>query len=183
MNRVTEERLYWTEAAEDPEVDVKYICDMDDAQFFKALGKLPDPVLELGWGVGRLMKPGYIGVDISRKMLSIGRKRHPGCRFVLCNGREIPMESNSFGSVYCVLVFQHIPEEGVKSYLSEIHRILKKNGVFRFQFVEGHEHEPFSHKYSIDEMDFWTQRAGFTITQIDEKLIHPQWVWFTAVKE
>lgn len=176
------EKEYWNSAAEDPDVDNKFICDLDDFECTKALGSLKSPVLEIGCGVGRLMKLGYYGVDISKKMLAIARKRHRGCTFVLGDGRKLPFEDNMFNSVYCMLVFQHLPMEGVKAYLSEAYRVLKKGGVFRFQFIQGTEREPFSNHYLLDDMDFWVQRAGFTVTQIDEKLVHPQWTWFTAIK-
>ena len=178
--RLEEEKRYWNLAALDPSVDEKYICDIEDEPFYAALGDLKPPVLEIGCGVGRLMKPGYTGVDISRKMLAIAKKRKPDCTFILGNGREIPAHNGSFQSAYCVLVFQHLPEEGVKAYLKEAHRVLKRGGVFRFQFIQGTESEPFSHHSPIDDMDWWVQQAGFTVEAIDEKLIHKQWTWFTA---
>ena len=183
MNRLDEEKQYWNLASLDPDVDKKYICDLDNEPFFKALGELPTPVLEIGCGVGRLMQPGYTGVDISKGMLKIAKKRKPECHFFHCNGRILPFEDKEFQSVYCVLLFQHLPEEGVKSYLKEAYRVLRKGGTFRFQFIQGRENEPFSHHFTLDDMDDWAQEAGFLVTQIDEKLIHINWTWFTAKKE
>lgn len=183
MDRLTQEKTYWNTAAEDPEVDDKYISNITEG-FDEVIGCLPGKVLEIGCGVGRLMKPKYYGIDISSKMIDIAKKRHPECVFKLCDGRTIPYEDKTFNSVYCVLVFQHIPFDAVKGYIEEAYRVLKKNGIFRFQFIEGRESEPFSHHYDIDRMlNAVSNKFNVYAGEIEKGLIHPQWTWITAHKE
>ena len=46
------------------------------------------------------------------------------------DGKHIPFEDASFDSVFAIEVFEHV--EDIEYVLSEIHRILKKGGVFMF---------------------------------------------------
>lgn len=174
MDRIQEEKQYWNKAAQDPEVDMKYICDLDTGKCLEAIGELEGKVLEIGCGVGRLMKDGYCGIDISEKMLEIARKRKPNCEFKLTDGRSIPYEDNTFDSVYSMLVFQHLPIEAVETYIKEVRRVLKENGVFIFQYIRGKEDAPFSKHHSIIP-------RGFSFHE-ETGLVHPQWTWVHATK-
>jgi ubiquinone/menaquinone biosynthesis C-methylase UbiE len=183
MNRLTEEKRYWNKAAEDPKVDEKYISDLTEG-WDEALGTLKPKVLEIGCGVGRLMKRDYYGIDISSKMLEIAKKRKPECHFKLCDGKSIPFPDNTFRSVYCVLVFQHIPFEEVKEYITEAHRVLKKKGIFRFQFIEGKEEGPFCQNHSLDRIvNAVSEKFNVYVGEIVQGVIHPKWTWMTAHKE
>lgn len=180
MSRIDEEKNYWNTAATDPQVDVKYISDIPTKQFEWIHTQLFGKVLEIGCGVGRLMKPGYYGIDISNKMLKIAQERQPDCRFKLADGRIIPYSDSSFDSVYSVLVFQHLPLEAVAGYIAETKRILKKRGVFIFQFIEGTEDAPFSKHHSLDEIKKLLI-PEYSVT-LKRGLIHPLWTWVTARK-
>ncbi len=182
MGRIDQEKDYWDKAATDPEVDEKYICDLPTDACMEAIGNWGGEVLEIGCGVGRLMRPNWCGVDISEKMLEIAQQRRPDCHFYLNDGRTLPFDDDVFHVVYSVLVFQHLDEEGIKSYIKEAYRVLEVMGVFRFQFIEGTEHEPFSQHYSLSTLKQWLEEAGFTIKTIDTGLVHYQWVWVTCQK-
>lgn len=181
QKRVDIERNYWDKASEDPHVDTKYICDIYDNRFLYET-TFSGKVLDLGCGVGRLMKKGYYGVDISEKMLLIAQNRKPDCFFTLCDGRTIPYPESFFDNVYCVLLFQHIPIEAVKQYTKEVYRVLKKGGLFVFQYVMGNENEPFSYHYSHDQIKQIYEKTGFSFVNRKKNYIHYQWDWLTVQK-
>jgi ubiquinone/menaquinone biosynthesis C-methylase UbiE len=176
------EREFWDNAAKDPNVDTKYISDLSTEECLNAVGFWAGDVLEIGCGVGRLMRPNWCGVDISSNMLDIASERKPDCHFRLTDGRTIPYDDEVFRAVYSVLVFQHLDEDGIKAYIKEAYRVLEILGTFRFQFVEGNEHEPFSQHYPLSKIKEWLEEAGFKIETVDKGLVHYQWVWLTCQK-
>lgn len=182
MGRIDVERNYWDIAATDPQVDVKYISDQSTEDCLAAIGNWGGEVLEIGCGVGRLMRPNWCGVDISVNMLEIAQTRRPDCHFYLNDGRTLPFDEGVFHAVYSVLVFQHLDEAGIKSYIKEAYRVLDTLGIFRFQFIEGDEHEPFSQHYPLGKVKQWLEEAGFTIKTMDVGLVHYQWLWLTCQK-
>jgi len=79
MKRVDLERNYWDVAAQDPEVDTKFICDVPTEDCIGELIQTFPPIMtgkrvaEIGCGVGRLIIPlantypdtEFFGTDIS----------------------------------------------------------------------------------------------------------------------
>lgn len=179
MSRIKLEQDYWNKAALDPQVDEKYICDLPRQDFIKLLHSLGvdrnKKTLEIGCGVGRLMAPGFFGIDISENMLEIAKQRRPDCEFKLTDGREIPYPNETFDTVYCVLVFQHLPKEAVDGYIREAHRVLRYGGNLVFQYIQGTEDAPFSKGHFPDT-------SSFKAIERNEALIHPSWTWIKAIK-
>lgn len=183
MKRTDLEKNYWQIAALDPDVDQKYICDMDDDERNKALGKMDGRVLEIGCGIGRLLQPHWFGIDISQRMINIAKNKKPICNYAVCDGRTIPYEDEYFDHVYCVLVFQHIPFSGFEQYTKETARVLKPGGTFRFQFIEGDEDAEFSKHYDLKEVKRVLQENGFVILSEKVGLVHKYWTWIHAKKD
>lgn len=154
---------YWQQAALDPQVDDKYICDVSTLLCLEDLGELKGKVLEIGCGVGRLMQNNsqYYGIDISDNMLKIAKKRKPKCNFSLSENNTIPYKNNMFDTIFCYLVVQHLKPEEVQQYFNEAYRVLKENGTFTFQFIQGTEREPLSNHYTKKEMEIIAEKAGF----------------------
>lgn len=190
---------YWDKAAQDPDVDIKYISDIDDDKCLAEI--LPHlkhhHVLEIGCGVGRLTSRLYAssqhgccqihGIDISEKMLKLAEQNTPSkpdVRYKLCDGRTIPDFEccKEFDSVYSILTFQHIPDEAKLGYIKEAARVLKSGGIFRVQYVDGDYHADIHHQTSEENMVKWFEDSGFNIDQIDRGKVHPQWTWITGVK-
>ncbi len=182
MTRTEEEKKYWDKAALDPDVDIKYISDLPIVAGLNAVGKMEGVVLEIGCGVGRLMKPNYYGIDISEKMLEIAKERHPKYNFRITDGRSIPFRNKFFDSVYSVLLFQHLPLGAIIGYIFEAFRVLKSGGTFRFQFIEGTEDEPFSKHHNAKKLVDTLEVAGFTVEPMDQRLGHISWSWLTGRK-
>jgi len=101
-------------------------------------------VLEIGCGVGRLLKTAagrfreVVGVDISPKMIEYAREYLAGFANVsvhVNDGAALPMiGAGTVDLCFSVLVFQHIPSVAVaRSYFREVARVLGPGGYFRVQ--------------------------------------------------
>jgi cyclopropane fatty-acyl-phospholipid synthase-like methyltransferase len=174
---------YWNKAALDTDVDDKYICDIPVELCWSDLGYMDGTVLEIGCGVGRLMKRGDYGIDISQNMLDIAKQRKPNCRFRINKNGNIPYRASMFDNVYCYLVFQHLKPDEIKSYMNETYRVLKRGGKFTFQFIVGDEREPLSNHYGIDEMVEMMHKSGFKTVWNKPSVAHELWLMMGATKE
>ena len=105
-------------------------------------------ILEIGCGVGRLLSrmqrlphAQLIGVYISSNMIDLSQKnllRDSRLRLFVNSGADLPMiASESVDFCYANDVFIHIADVGVVvSYFEEVARILKQDGLFRFNVRE-----------------------------------------------
>jgi SAM-dependent methyltransferase len=103
-------------------------------------------VLEIGCGVGRLLRPlakragRVIGMDIAATMVTEGRRLLadlPHVEFHVTRGRFETITAASLDLVYSFAVFQHIPSKRViAAYIAEAARTLKGGGVLKIQ-VDG----------------------------------------------
>lgn len=200
---VEQERQYWNAAADSPDIRNTWICDKNvtDQQCMDAIMMAAPPesavantVVEIGSGIGRLTelmaehykKSAIIGMDVSERMTELAQATsiHGNCHYYTSdNGRNIYVADGMAHFVYSMAVFQHLDALAVRAYMREAYRVLAAGGVFRFQYVEGYEQEPFSRHYSEAYMTEWLREYGFSIAEVDKGLIFPQWTWITAVKE
>ncbi|WP_293078976.1 methyltransferase domain-containing protein [Okeania sp. SIO3B5] len=164
-------------------------------------------VLEVGCGVGRLIK--YLrenfarvdGVDISEKMIQFAKQyladgKQNG-EVSVNNGCDLQaLSSESYDFVYSTIVFQHIRSISiVKSYFSEIFRVLKPGGYFRIQV---HDHSAgslgnFDEEGATDKQYYFSGNA-YTEEQLKDLLLEPgfnlvslksakPWIWATVRRE
>lgn len=91
-------------------------------------------VLDHGCGTGRwfgaLSQRGcrYQGVDISREMIALARRHHPGGRFAKTNGAGLPFPDRQFGVVVSLAVLHHNGYERQEALLGELSRVLEPAG-------------------------------------------------------
>lgn len=151
--------------------------------------------LDIGCGRGRIMKPlaavskKVVGVDISAAMLVDAKTYLEGIKNVetVCIGTDgkLPFPANSFDFVYSTMVFQHIPfMDTVKNYVAEIKRVLKPNGQFVIQTHKGNPvpEGVFANYHGVffKDLDRFKNlfiEAGLDVTEAQEKLLHPDWLW------
>jgi len=147
-------------------------------------------VLEIGSGIGRLtvriatrLGVKVIGLDISQKMIDRAAK-HKAVKYILGDGRKVPLEDNSIYAVYSMITFQHIPNKAFQGYIKEIGRVLKLNGVAYFQYVEGDNIGHLSHDANIEDVSSWCAKAGLEIVDVQHGLglVFDNWTWIKAVK-
>jgi ubiquinone/menaquinone biosynthesis C-methylase UbiE len=154
-------------------------------------------VLEVGCGIGRLMKPvaekvkQVYGLDFSDQMLKESKeylKDSPNAETLKVQGDwSFRVMSNSMDLVYSVIVFQHIPERLIiEKYMAEIYRVLKPGGIVRIQTLKAPP--PNSgfhgfHGHTFKDMDSFKRLFNkFTIIETQEGLGHKDWLWVTAQK-
>jgi ubiquinone/menaquinone biosynthesis C-methylase UbiE len=200
-------RDFWERAAEvDP---IRAISDQDDEWSFEVSGRedaedlaalLPagGAVLEIGCGTGRVMQhlarvcKRLHGIDISRAMVEQGRQRlrHlPDVSFEVGNGYDLePFADESFDLVYSLYAFQHMPKTTAYNYFAESARVLRPEGLLRFQvpnilrgdhFLAFHhftqpwfvEHPYPMNYYTPSEVASLVARAGFRLEDIDDQMV------------
>ena len=178
--------------------DLGNICQGKDPQAMK--------VLEIGCGAGRITRAlaGFFGevyaVDISRHMVRQARQamaRFPNAHILRNNGRDLsvlrPRWWRRFGTAgelqidfaFSCLVFQHIPSRAViESYVSEVNRVLRPGGLFKFQ-VQGHTGmEPkqdgswIGQTYSREDARKLAESNGFELRYESGAGAQYYWLWF-----
>lgn len=197
-------RDFWERSAR---VDsIRAISDQDDEESFEVSGRrdadalaalLPEggAALEIGCGTGRVMQHFAAscrrldGIDISQGMVDQGRKRLaqlPNVTFELGNGYDLaPFEDESFDLVYSLFAFQHMRKTTAFNYFLESARVLRPEGMLRFQvpnilrdehFWAFHhftqpwfvEHPYPMHYYTPSEVVALLGRAGFRVLDLDD---------------
>ena len=90
-------------------------------------------LLDIGCGSGVFSQVAYdlgfqvTGIDISRKALSILKKRYPGIEFKYCRAEKLFFNARSFDVVLCLETLEHLPYPEMA--LKQIHRVLSDQGV------------------------------------------------------
>lgn len=120
--------------------------------------------LDLGCGIGRTAKwvsdsvKEYYGVDFSIEMIKKAKeifKHSKNVYFVANNGKDLKyFHDNQFDIVYVCLLFQHMEKDNTLNYIKEVHRVLKKGGIFLAN------HIPIAEKYE----------GGLTEEEVDEAI-------------
>jgi cyclopropane fatty-acyl-phospholipid synthase-like methyltransferase len=155
-------------------------------------------VLEIGCGVGRLVKPlsrrvaRVVGVDLSEEMLRRAREYCddlPNVELRRTDGRLDFLADASFDLVFSHIVFQHVPRKAyVEAYFRDAFRVLVPGGIFRVQ-VDGRSRQVFRRwiadswsgvVFSARELSRRLVRCGFRVTEI--RGAGTQYLRATAIK-
>ncbi len=107
---------------------------------------LKRPILDLGCGDGRYAKwvlneKMDIGLDISTRVIKKAEKNNAYFKYVVADANKIPLENGSVNTIFSNSAFEHF--NNLNKPLSEINRILKKNGNLIFT-----THSPSSMKFT-----------------------------------
>lgn len=115
-------------------------------------------IADLGCGSGvfteRLRRAGYssVGVDISRKLIELGRIKHPEAEFVEGDVENLPFESGRFDGILLSNLVHHFPDPSLLA--AEVHRVLKPGG--RFVAVDPNRLNPFMWLYRDRASPFYS---------------------------
>lgn len=157
-------------------------------------------ILEIGCGIGRLLKPlaakghNLIGLDISTRMLEEAAIYLSGKvnvkTYLLALDGLFPLKDNSIDIIYSIMVFQHIHDRAIiQRYLQESFRVLKDGGTIRVQThrgipsVDGKFHGFAGQMYrTLEEFAKEFEWAGLKVALSEEGNGHEHWLWVTAQK-
>jgi len=103
---------------------------------FVRLSRLPPGarVADLGCGSGvfteLLRRKGYqsVGLDLSPKLVALGRRKYPGLELVEGDAENLPFENASFDGVLLSGLVHHFPDP--RRLAAEVRRVLKAGGQF-----------------------------------------------------
>ncbi len=115
-------------------------------------------VADLGCGSGvftaLLRRNGFdsVGVDISPKLLALGRRKHPGLELIEGDVENLPFESESFDGVLLSGLVHHFPDP--RRLAREVMRILKSDG--RFVAFDPNRMNPFMWLYRERTSPFYS---------------------------
>ncbi len=107
-----------------------------DGYILEELRKIsPDTVVEIGCGPGIIAGRSffiekYICTDITIEFLRATSKARPSCVYLNCRAETLPFRNAAADCVVAMAVLHHLSTEALQFSLSEIHRILKPNGIF-----------------------------------------------------
>jgi len=134
-------------------------------------------VLDLACGIGRTCKwvspkvKEYFGVDFIPGMIKkakIYNKKFDNAKFFMNDGKTLKIfEDETFDLAYCELAFLHMLKPIQSSYIREIFRVLKKNGLFYCQLPKITFYKDDSYALTDDEVE--TLLKDFEVTQIKTK--------------
>ena len=191
-----------------PEQQLRSFLESADSSVQRIFRELPSQpswkVLEIGCGVGRLVKPlrdlfaEVDGVDIAANMIEFARQyladgRQNG-RLLVNSGSDLcELASERYDLVFSMIVFQHIRSAAVvRGYFNEIFRVLKPGGWFRIQVYDrsnpgmgdfqeeaapGAEHGMLGNGYTVEQLRDMLTQHRFEVTD----LIHEKpWIWATV---
>lgn len=102
-----------------------------------AIGPRGGRILEVGCGAGRFIRtiagirPDLEphGSDLGPKSVRLATRYRDGVMYTLASATALPYRTESFDTVILFDVLEHIPGAGPDEALSEIRRVLKKDGV------------------------------------------------------
>jgi len=160
-------------------------------------------VLEIGCGIGRLLKPLALemrdleihGVDVSTEMIVQGKERlsdFPNIYLSQVNGKDLALFGDDFFDfIFSYVTFQHIPRDYLRDIFKEVHRVLKKKGIFTFQMQyredntreEPPENDFRTIRYYTPEMlHSMCSRSGFTVQNIQKPQKREGYLYVTVTK-
>lgn len=97
------------------------------------------PILDIGVGQGRTtpylraLSSRYVGIDYSPNMLNACREKYPDAALLLCDGRHLSFDDETFEAVYfCWNAIDDLDHEDRLLIMAEVYRVLRRGGVFFF---------------------------------------------------
>ena len=115
-------------------------------------------VADLGCGSGaftqQLRRAGFssVGLDISPKLVALGKSKYPGLELIEGDAENLPFESNSLDGVLLSGLVHHFPDP--RRVAAEVHRVLKPGG--RFVAFDPNRMNPFMWLYRDRASPFYS---------------------------
>lgn len=165
-----------------------YKDDTSDLEYFDTFLKQSGPsILDLGCGMGHyssyMYKQGFnvVGIDFSKKMLSIAKKNNPNIEFILDDVTNLKsIENRKFDGIVLAYVLQHLSKNEVISVFNTLNKYVYDNTTLLLFLREGEkvleEIEPINPKfkyiineYSKEEIKTILENYGWEIIFMETK--------------
>jgi len=114
-------------------------CVWTEFFFFKNYIKKNDRILDIGCGSARLLdffeknldeKYFYTGIDNSKNMIKISKKKYPNKNFLFADFCDLPFKKNSFDKIFAIASFHHLLSvKKQKKAVAQMNYVLKKDGM------------------------------------------------------
>ena len=130
--------IHGTDEAEQSRLaKLNYLTNASFLEFVET--KETEQVLELGSGLGilaeqvsrRLTSGKMTGIEISTEQIARCPPQNENLVFICADARNLPFEKNSFDTIYCRYILEHVPDP--LSVLKEAKRVLKPAGKLFIQ--------------------------------------------------
>lgn len=170
----------WVEVSDGwkgPEAITHRLREAEVRRQFRRYADQSAPALDAGAGTGlnlRHLPIGSAGLDINPRNVELLRRRLPNHMAVLGDVEQMPFPDQSFGTVVCTEVLEHVPSAA--QALSEIHRVLRPGGlligsvpansfIWRFRFLSRTcpKGEPFHNQYGPEQVRVLLESAGLAV--------------------
>jgi len=142
-------------------------------------------ILDLGCGPGRdaaeFVNRGYevTGIDITENFIALASEAVPEANFFVMDMLELVFQENMFDGVWASASLLHLKREDIPQAMSEVFRVLKPGGVFRFTLKKGvaerteedfrlDNGKRFFSFLQRDEVEHFIKETGFEILRIYE---------------
>ena len=115
-------------------------------------------IADIGCGSGvfteLLRRAGYsvTGIDISPKLVAVGRTKYPGLDLIEGDAEALPFQDASFDGVSLCNIVHHFPNP--RKLIAEVHRVLKPGG--RFAAIDPNRMNPFMWLYRDRASPFYS---------------------------
>ncbi len=148
----------------------QYIHKQEDEILIRYLGKKNTEFnLDIACGTGRFLKYTDYGIDISKEMVKISRKKFPKKRISIEDAESLSFEDSFFDNVISFHLFMHLNIVSFKTILIEVYRILKTGGYFIFD-IPSEKRRKLSGYHSSN----WHGGNQMSVKSI-RSLIDPEW--------
>lgn len=132
MNTLNDQEKYWDNVSDEKEFPTPFQIDVFERYVSKDMS-----ILDIGCGYGRTLNELYnhgfknlTGIDYSKGMINRGLRIYPNLNLIKNNGDKIPVPDNKFDAVLLIAVLtSNVKNEEQNRLISEISRVLKKNGI------------------------------------------------------
>lgn len=127
-----EQKVYWNKVSETKQFSTPFQIE----EFSKYVRK-DDFILDVGCGYGRTLNElnlygfkNLMGIDFSDGMIERGKSLNPNISFKVMKNSTIELQDNSVDSVILLAVLTCIiDDKEQENLISEIYRVLKKDGI------------------------------------------------------
>lgn len=135
MAKVYESEEGYDIYADEYDKSLAYLDSFEGDKIFAMMGDVEGKrVLDIGCGTGRMIEnlrkfgAKAVGIDVSKEMLRVARKKFLSTEFVLGDAENLPFEDEEFDMVIASFVVVHLGD--LRLAFEEVHRVLKDGGVF-----------------------------------------------------